>query len=72
MLIADPSLRAAPGRWRFDVEIESASPFDSYAAVATLVSLLAGEVLDALGAPGAARVAAIDRAYAALGELEPS
>ena len=70
MLIADPSLRAAGDRWRFDVPIESASPFDSYAAAASLVSLLAGEVLAALGPVGAARVAEVDRTYATLAELE--
>lgn len=71
VLVADPSLRGPADRWRFDVAIESASPFDSYAAAATLISLLAGEVLAALGAAGAARVESIDRVYATLGELEP-
>lgn len=70
VLVADPSLRPSADRWRFDVAIESASAFDSYAAAVSLISLLAGEVLAALGSEGAARVAAIDRAYAALGELE--
>ena len=70
VLLADPSLRASAHRLRFDVAIESTSPFDSYAAAASLVSLLAGEVLTVLGPAGAARVAAIDRAYADLGELE--
>ncbi|MBW4042811.1 MAG: MurR/RpiR family transcriptional regulator [Acidobacteria bacterium] len=70
LLIADPSLRMPGHRLRFDVAIESTSPFDSYAAAASLISLLAGEVLLALGPAGAARVAAIDRAYAELGELE--
>ena len=49
----------------------SASPFDSYAAATSFVSLLAGEVLAALGPAGASRVAAIDRAYSDLRELEP-
>ncbi|MGT2425461.1 MurR/RpiR family transcriptional regulator [Amnibacterium kyonggiense] len=70
VLIADPSLRPSADRWRFDVAIESASPFDSYAAAATLVSLLAGAVLTAAGPAGAAHVAAVDRTYAALRELE--
>lgn len=70
VLIADPSLRPSADRWRFDVAIESASPFDSYAAAATLVSLLAGAVLAAAGPAGAARVAAVDRTYAALQELD--
>lgn len=69
VLIADPSLPPSGGDWRFDVGIESTSPFDSYAAAATLVSLLAGAVLEALGETGAARVAAISTAYETLGEL---
>jgi DNA-binding MurR/RpiR family transcriptional regulator len=71
VLLADPSLRASADRWRFDVPIESASPFDSSAAAASFVSLLAGEVLAALGPAGAARVDAIARSYTDLGELEP-
>jgi DNA-binding MurR/RpiR family transcriptional regulator len=70
VLIADPSLRASGDRWRFDVAIESASAFDSYAAAVSFVSLLAGDVLAVLGPEGAARVEAIDRAYADLHELE--
>lgn len=70
VLIADPSLPPGGGDWRFEVGIESTSPFDSYAAAATLVSLLAGAVLEALGETGAARVAAISAAYESLGELE--
>lgn len=70
VLIADPSLPPGGGDWRFEVGIESTSPFDSYAAAATLVSLLAGAVLEALGETGAARVAAISAAYETLGELE--
>lgn len=70
LLIADPGLpHTVPVRWRFDVPVESASPFDSYAAAASLISLLAGAVLDRLGPAGAARVAAIDRRYRELGEL---
>lgn len=71
VLIVDPSLGPTDDPWRFDVAIESASPFDSYAAAASLVSLLAGEVLDALGAEGAARVTAVERTYLELQELEP-
>lgn len=70
LVLADPTLRRGPERWRFDVPVESASPFDSYAAAACLVSVLAGDVLQRRGAEGAARVAAIDRAYSALGELD--
>jgi DNA-binding MurR/RpiR family transcriptional regulator len=69
VLIADPSLSPARSSWRFDVAIESPSPFDSYAAAAALVSVLAGEVLEALGDAGAARVSAIGDAYETLGEL---
>jgi DNA-binding MurR/RpiR family transcriptional regulator len=71
VLLADPTL-AASARWRLTAPIESASPFDSYAAPAVLVSVLAGEVLARLGATGAERVRAIDRAYAAHGELDPA
>lgn len=70
LVLADPTLRRGPERWRFDVPVQSASPFDSYAAAACLLSVLAGEVLHARGAAGAERVAAVDRAYASLGELD--
>ena len=59
-------------RWRFDLPVGSPSAFDSYAAVASVVSLLAGAVLERLGEAGADRVAAIDRRYRELGELAPS
>jgi DNA-binding MurR/RpiR family transcriptional regulator len=72
ILVADPTLPRGPERWRFDVPLQSSSPFDSYAAAASLLSVLAGEVLQRRGAEGAARVAAIDRAYASLGELDPA
>lgn len=72
LVLAEPSLRSGPERWRFDVPVESASPFDSYAAATSLISVLAGEVLQQRGPAGAERVAAIDRAYTAMGELEPS
>lgn len=69
VLLADRSL-ARTARWRFDVPLESASAFDSYAATASLISVLAGQVLEALGRAGADRVAAIAAAYADSGELE--
>jgi len=72
LVLADPTLRRGPERWRFDVPVQSASPFDSYAAAACLLSVLAGEVLHRRGAAGAERVAAVDRAYASLGELDPA
>jgi DNA-binding MurR/RpiR family transcriptional regulator len=72
VLLTDPTQRPVPVRWRFDVPIESASPFDSYAAAATLVSVLAGEVLARRGAAGVDRVRAIERAYESLGELDPA
>ena len=72
MLLADPSLRGAGDALALRRARSSPPPpFDSYAAAASLISLLAGEVLAALGPAGAARVSAIDRAYAVLGELEP-
>ena len=72
LVLADPTLRRGPERWRFDVPVQSASPFDSYAAAACLLSVLAGEVLHRRGTAGAERVAAVDRAYASLGELDPA
>ncbi|WP_158590139.1 MurR/RpiR family transcriptional regulator [Amnibacterium setariae] len=69
LLLADPSLGPTPADWRFDAAIESASPFDSYAAPLALVSALAGRVLAGLDGAGAARVAAVRAAYADLGEL---
>lgn len=72
IVVADPTLPRGPERWRFDVPVQSSSPFDSYAAAACLLSVLAGEVLQRRGASGAARVAAIDRADASLGELDPA
>lgn len=69
VLISDPSLETTAADWRFDVPIDSLSPFDSYAAAAGFVSVLAGEVLGVLGPVGAARVAAIGRSYQAFGEL---
>jgi DNA-binding MurR/RpiR family transcriptional regulator len=71
VLIADPTMPLSGADWRFDAGIASASPFDSYAAVTALVSVLAGAVLEALGDAGAARVAAIGAAYEAMGELGP-
>jgi DNA-binding MurR/RpiR family transcriptional regulator len=70
LLIADPGLpHDVPVRWRFEVPVASPSPFDSYAAAASLISLLAGAVLERLGPDAAARVAAIDRRYREAGEL---
>ncbi len=68
-VIGEPGLRVPGADWSFEVPIESASPFDSFAAVTSLVSVLAGAVLRA-AATGAAHVSAVDRAYAGLGELE--
>ncbi|HEY8317857.1 MAG TPA: SIS domain-containing protein [Amnibacterium sp.] len=73
LLLADPSVpHDGAVRWRFDLPVGSPSAFDSYAAVASVVSLLAGAVLERLGDAGADRVAAIDRRYRELGELVPS
>lgn len=72
VLLADPSGRplAAGMDWVLECPIRSASAFDSYAAAASLVSLLAGAVLTAGGGAASGRVAALRRRYAALGELE--
>ncbi len=74
LLITDPTGRrhGAALDWVIECPIESASPFDSYAAAMSLISVLAGSVLTAAGAAGRARVAAITSSYARLGELETS
>jgi DNA-binding MurR/RpiR family transcriptional regulator len=50
--------------------VESVSGFDSYAAVSSVVSLLASAVLVAVGDAGRVRLSAIADSYAALDELE--
>ncbi|WP_210508472.1 MurR/RpiR family transcriptional regulator [Naasia sp. SYSU D00057] len=72
ILLGDPSARRHAGGMDAFLECPTATPgaFDSYAAATSLVGLLAGAVLAALGTEGAARVAAIRDRYAALGELE--
>ncbi|MCU1404581.1 MAG: RpiR family transcriptional regulator [Glaciihabitans sp.] len=50
--------------------VDSASAFDSYAAAASVVSLLVASVLDHSGAAGRSRLVDIGSAYAALDELE--
>jgi len=59
---------------RVDVLIEcpvdSVTAFDSYAAVASVIGLLAAAVLGDSLAAGRSRIAAIGNAYAELGELE--
>jgi DNA-binding MurR/RpiR family transcriptional regulator len=70
LLLADPTVpHDVPVRWRFELPVGSPSAFDSYAAAASMISLLAGAVLERLGEAGSARVAAIDRRYRELGEL---
>lgn len=72
LLVTDPSGHRFAGLldWTIEVPVASPSPFDSYAAAASLVSVLAGAVLAAAGEAGAARVTAIGERYAQLGELE--
>jgi DNA-binding MurR/RpiR family transcriptional regulator len=72
VLVTDPSGHRFTGvlDWTIEVPVASPSPFDSYAAAASLVSVLAGAALAASGESGAARVASIGRRYAELGELE--
>lgn len=72
VLITDPTgQRYADGAdWVIECPIDSPSPFDSYAAAMSLVSLLAGSVLAARGPAARERVAAITSSYARLGELE--
>jgi len=53
-----------------ECSVDSVGGFDSYAAVSSIVSLLASEVLATVQPEGAARIAAIGRDYDALGELE--
>jgi DNA-binding MurR/RpiR family transcriptional regulator len=50
--------------------VDSVTAFDSYAAVASLIGLLASAVLGESLAAGRARIAAIGGAYGELGELE--
>ena len=70
LLIADPGLRHSGVEWRLELPVQSASAFDSFAAVASVVSLLAGAVLDALGEAGERRVSEVQGEYARLAELE--
>ncbi|MFD1722012.1 MurR/RpiR family transcriptional regulator [Amnibacterium endophyticum] len=71
VLVTEPGAPEAAGvEHRFSVPIESAGAFDSYAAASAFAAALADAVLRRLGAAGAARVADIDAAYRALGELE--
>jgi DNA-binding MurR/RpiR family transcriptional regulator len=72
VLVTDPSGRRLGRHAAHVIEcpLDSVSAFDSYAAAASVISLLASTVLARLGRAGAARVAAIDRTYGALGELE--
>ena len=73
VLLADPGAACDPRvAHRFTVPIESASAFDSYAAAASLTSVLADAVLLVLGEDGAARVAAVDASYRTLAELDPA
>ncbi|WP_210480246.1 MurR/RpiR family transcriptional regulator [Naasia sp. SYSU D00948] len=72
VLVTDPSGRRYDGVLSATIEVPTRSPsaFDSYAVAGSLVSVLAGAVLAAVGEGGAARVSAIDRRYTELGELE--
>lgn len=72
VLLTDPSGRALAAGVDHVLEcpLASASPFDSYAAAASLVTVLAGAVHAAGGMRAAQRVASIRRRYADLGELE--
>jgi hypothetical protein len=50
--------------------VDSVTAFDSYAAAASVISLLAGAVLGADLAAGRSRIASIGDAYRELDELE--
>lgn len=73
LLITDPTGRALGQRatWSLECPMVTAGAFDGYAAVMTLVSLLADRVLDARGEDGESRIAALDDSYIAAGEIEP-
>ncbi|MFT4122934.1 MAG: MurR/RpiR family transcriptional regulator [Microbacteriaceae bacterium] len=72
VLLVDPSGRRHAGGAEHALEcpIETASAFDSYAAPASLIGLLASQVLAETRRAGAERVRAITAGYGALGELE--
>lgn len=72
ILITDPGGRRYLGRVDHLLEcpVDSVSAFDSYAAAASVVSLLSAAVLGAGLREGRARIADIGAAYAALDELE--
>jgi len=72
VLLTDASGRKYAGRVDETVEIAvgSATSFDSYAAVASVIALLSSAVLAADPAGGRVRLAAIGSTYAALRELE--
>ncbi len=72
LLVADPTARslAAHATWWVECPVQARGAFDSYAAAASVVAVLADAVLARRGRTGEQRVAAIDSAYRDLGEVE--
>ena len=72
VLLADPTARtlAAHATWWLECPVQARGAFDSYAAASSVVAALADAVLVRRGRTGEQRVAAIDSAYRALGEIE--
>jgi DNA-binding MurR/RpiR family transcriptional regulator len=72
VLLTDPAAGppARPVAHRVVVPVDGPGAFDSYAAVMTVVAVLAEGVLAVRGSRGRERVAAVARAHAALAELE--
>ncbi|ADG75672.1 transcriptional regulator, RpiR family [Cellulomonas flavigena DSM 20109] len=72
VLLADPTARAlaAHATWWVQCPVQTRGAFDSYAAASSVVAALADAVLGRRGRTGEQRVAGIDSAYRALGEVE--
>lgn len=72
LMMTDPTGRALAQRatWSLECPLVTAGAFDGYSAVMAVVSLLADRVLSVLGEAAADRIAALDDAYLASGEIE--
>ncbi|RZU76778.1 RpiR family transcriptional regulator [Micromonospora kangleipakensis] len=72
VLLADPTARehAAYSRYWLNCPISTGLAFDSYAAVMSLVSVIADGVLSTIGSPARRRISGISSAYRRLDEVE--
>jgi DNA-binding MurR/RpiR family transcriptional regulator len=72
ILLADPTARnlASLANHYLECAIEGPSPFDSYAAPMSAISLIAGEVLATVGRTAHRRVDEIGRLYGVMDEIE--